>query len=405
MSSPERLRRASARVRLDDVEHPLEPFWRGVIAYRVLTLVTVVAVTLYHLPDYASPVGAGAVLAGMAAWTGVTFWGYLGGLPGEPDRRGRLAVADVAVSVAAMATTPLIVTDAQLDAGQPGMGSIWTSGAVLACAVGFRVRGGLVAALVISAALVLSKQRFGVLELGDVELLVLAGLTVGFASRVLERTAARLRRLVAEQAADAERERLTRSIHDGVLQVLAHVQRRGAELGGAAAELGRLAGEQEVALRTLLAGGAGHADASGHRDLGAALRTLSSPRVTVSAPAHPLELPAATVDELEGAVRAALSNVVAHAGPDAPAWVLVEAVRDEQGRDALEVSVRDDGPGIPEGRLAEAEAEGRIGVARSIRGRVEQLGGTLSLDTGPDRGTEWVLRVARAAEDVRGARR
>ncbi len=73
----------------------------------------------------------------------------------------------------------------------------------------------------------------------------------------------------------------------------------------------------------------------------------------------------------------------------------LEAVRDETGGDTLEVSVRDDGPGIPEGRLAEAEAEGRLGVARSIRGRVEQLGGTLALDTGPDRGTEWVLRVAR----------
>ncbi|MBW0102097.1 MacS family sensor histidine kinase [Pseudonocardia sp. KRD291] len=390
MTSAERLRSAMTRVTLDDVEHPLEPFWRGIIAYRVLTLVTVIAVTLYHLPGYTSMVGAAAVLAAMTVWTGVTSWGYLGGLPGAPDRRGRLALADLVASCAAMATTPLIVTDAALDLGQPGMGSIWTSGSVLACAVAYRVRGGVAAALVISAALVLSKQRFGVLELGDVELLVLAGLTVGFASRVLTRTAARLRRLAAEQAADAERERLTRSIHDGVLQVLAHVQRRGSEIGGGAAELGTLAGEQEVALRTLLTGGAGNSDASGRRDLGAALRTLSSPRVTVSAPAHALELAAPTVDEIEAAVRAALANVVVHAGPDARAWVLVEELGD-----ALEVSVRDDGPGIPEGRLAEAEAEGRLGVARSIRGRVEQLGGTLTLDTGPDRGTEWVLRVAR----------
>lgn len=395
MTSAERRRAAVARVTLDDVEHPLEPFWRGVIAYRVLTLVTVIAVTLYRLSGYTSPVGAACVLAGMSVWTGVTSWGYLGGMPGAPDRRGRLAVADLAVSCAAMATTPLIVTDAALDAGQPGMGSIWTSGSVLACAVAFRVRGGTAAALVISAALVLSKQRFGVLELGDVELLVLAGLTVGFASRVLTRTASRLRRLAAEQAADTERERLTRSIHDGVLQVLAHVQRRGAEIGGGAAELGMLAGEQEVALRTLLAGGAGNADACGRRDLGAALRTLSSPRVTVSAPAHACELAAPTVDEIEAAVREALANVAVHAGPHARAWVLVEAVPDPEAGDAFEVSVRDDGPGIAEGRLVEAEAEGRLGVARSIRGRVEQLGGTLTLDTGPDRGTEWVLRVAR----------
>lgn len=391
-ASPERPRLAVVRATLDDVEHPLEPFWRGVIAFRLLTLVTVIAVSLYHLGGYARPLGAVAVLVAMTLWTAVLFWGYLGRLPGLPDRRGLLAVVDVGVCCVIMATTPLIVTDAQLDAGTPGMGSIWTSGSVLACAVAFRIRGGLAAALVISAALVLAKQRIGGLEIGDIELLVLAGLTVGFASRVLQRAAARLRRISAEQAADAERERLTRQIHDGVLQVLAHVQRRGSEIGGGAAELGTLAGEQEVALRTLLTGGAGNADASGHRDLAAALRTLSSPRVTVSAPADPLELPAAVTDEIEAVVRAALSNVDEHAGPGARAWVLVEELERE-----LEVSVRDDGPGIPDGRLAEAESEGRIGVARSIRGRVAELGGTLSLDTGPGRGTEWALRVPRPA--------
>ena len=36
--------------------------------------------------------------------------------------------------------------------------------------------------------------------------------------------------------------------------------------------------------------------------------------------------------------------------------------------DRVEVSVRDEGPGIPEGRLEEAAAEGRLGVSESIRG-------------------------------------
>ncbi|MEQ3548863.1 DUF5931 domain-containing protein [Pseudonocardia nematodicida] len=387
---PERARSRARDATLVDVEHPLEPFWRGVIAYRLLTLVTVAAITLYHLRTaYERPAAAVAVLLVMTVWTAVTSWGYLGGLPGTPDVRGRLALADLAVCVAVMATTPWIVREAHLDDGGPGMGSIWTSGAVLACAVAFRIRGGLGAAVVISAALVLSKERFGTLELGDIQLLVLAGLTVGFASHVLERTAARLRRLTAERAAAAERERLTRAVHDGVLQVLAHVQRRGAEIGGGATELGVLAGEQETALRALLTG-PGTTDASGHRDLAAALRILASDRVTVSAPGRPVELGAAVVDEVEGAVRAALANVAVHAGPDARAWVLLEELPG-----ALEVSVRDDGPGIPQGRLAEAETEGRLGVSRSIRGRVEDLGGTLTLDTGPDIGTEWVIRLER----------
>jgi signal transduction histidine kinase len=304
------------------------------------------------------------------------------------DVRAPFAVADVVVSAGIMLTTPLIVTAAQLDASVPGMGSIWTSGAVLSCAIAFRVPGGLAGAAVISAALVLGKSRATLTELSDIQVLVLAGLTVGFASLVLSRAAERLRRAAAEEAATAERERLARAVHDGVLQVLAHVKRRGAELGGGAAELGVLAGEQEVALRTLLTSGDAEIDESGQRDLAATLRALSSARVTVSAPAHSVELPAATVGELDAVVRAALGNVERHVGPEAPAWVLVE-----QLDDAIEISVRDDGPGIPAGRLAEAETEGRIGVARSMVGRVADLGGSVELETGPGRGTEWIFRV------------
>ena len=67
----------------------------------------------------------------------------------------------------------------------------------------------------------------------------------------------------------AERARLARAVHDGVLQVLTLVQRRGTELGGEAAELGRLAGEQEAALRALVQGNAATtaAAASGRADL------------------------------------------------------------------------------------------------------------------------------------------
>jgi signal transduction histidine kinase len=207
---------------------------------------------------------------------------------------------------------------------------------------------------------------------------------------VLRRSAERVRRAVASEATMAERERLARAVHDGVLQVLGFVRRRGAELGGPAGELGVLAGEQEFALRTLLTTGSAPVDGNGRRDLAAALRVLGSARVTVSTPAHPVELPAHTVDELVAVVAAALANVALHVGQDAPAWVLLEDV----GGDVL-ISVRDEGPGIPAGRLVAAEEEGRLGVARSMRGRVRDLGGTITCDTGPDRGTEWIIRVTR----------
>src|SRR5690606_28177916 len=206
-------------------------------------------------------------------------------------------------------------------------------------------------------------------------------------SAVLRRSAERVRRAVASEAAMAERERLARAVHDGVLQVLGYVRRRGAELGGPAGELGTLAGEQEVALRTLLTTGSAPVDESGKRDLAAALRVLASSRVTVSTPAHPVELPARTVDELVAVVGAALANVAVHVGPDAPAWVLLEDLGP-----TVESRIRDEGPGIPAGRLEAAAAEGRVGVARAMRGRAQDLGGTITCDTGPG-GTEWVVEL------------
>lgn len=371
-----------------DVEHPLEPLWRGMLVYRVLTLVSASAVLLVSLDEYASTTGAVAVVAGMAAWTAGSGYAYLR-RPAGPDRRGWVAVADVAVTVAVMATTPVVQTPAQFAGDAPVVGSIWTSGAVLACAIAFGVPGGIASAAVVSAALAGFQATLRD-ELYDIQLLALAGLTIGFASTVLRRSAERVRRAVASEAAMAERERLARAVHDGVLQVLGYVRRRGRELGGAAGELGTLAGEQEVALRTLLTSGSAAVDERGHRDLAAALRVLASSRITVSAPAHPVELPAHAVDELVAVVSTALANVALHVGAEAPAWVLLEDVGT-----GVEISVRDDGPGIPEGRFAAAEAEGRIGVARSMRGRVHDLGGTISCETGPGRGTEWIIELVR----------
>ena len=74
--------------------------------------------------------------------------------------------------------------------------------------------------------------------------------------------------------------------------------------------------------------------------------------------------------ELVAAVTACLHNVDQHAGTGARAFVLVE----DEG-EAVLVTVRDDGVGIGPGRLEQAEADGRLGVSSSVRGRVEDLGG------------------------------
>lgn len=213
----------------------------------------------------------------------------------------------------------------------------------------------------------------------------LAGLRVAevLAARRAER---RHTEQVRREAAEAERTRLARPIHDGVLQVLALVQRHGPELGGRGVELAELAGAQEAALRALITGTG--ADAHGAADLRHLLAGLTSPAVTLAAPAEPIMLPGRAALEVRAAIVAALQNVERHAGPDAHAWVLLE-----REPDGLRVTVRDDGAGIPPGRLEEATAAGRIGVAQSIRGRIADIGGTVTITSDPGTGTEiefWI---------------
>jgi signal transduction histidine kinase len=60
------------------------------------------------------------------------------------------------------------------------------------------------------------------------------------------------------------------------------------------------------------------------------------------------------------------------------------------------VTIREEGPGIPAGRLAEAAAAGRLGVSQSIHGRLRDLGGTATIRSAPGEGTEVELRLPRA---------
>jgi signal transduction histidine kinase len=60
------------------------------------------------------------------------------------------------------------------------------------------------------------------------------------------------------------------------------------------------------------------------------------------------------------------------------------------------LSVRDDGAGTTPDRLERAGSDGHLGVSQSIRGRIADLGGSVSVRTAPGEGTEWEMRVSRA---------
>lgn len=93
--------------------------------------------------------------------------------------------------------------------------------------------------------------------------------------------------------------------------------------------------------------------------------------MSISLPDTPVRLRRWAATELDAAVGNALDNVIAHAGPGAHAFVLVEDLGD-----SVLVSVRDDGVGIAAGRVEEAARQGRLGISQSIVGRLTSLGGT-----------------------------
>ncbi|MCQ6252689.1 DUF5931 domain-containing protein [Streptomyces malaysiensis subsp. malaysiensis] len=398
-----------------------QPLWQALTAYRVLTLLYALGLCVYSFDDYDHPVGAVVYMAVLTLWTALTFR-----MVSSAERcTRRFLVGDLGIAVTGILLTPLVDNHDRIAEGTPTLPSIWTMGAVLGFAIKGGWRWGASASTVVCAANVIERGEFAQDTIHMLSLVWVASVGIGYVvevARASERTLARALRI---EAATRERERLARDIHDSVLQVLAMVQRRGAAIGGEAAELGRMAGEQEIALRTLVSTGLvtpsrgadgvdavpdpdGLPDAVGPSaepsvpgpersdggpcDLRALLAPHAGSRVTFSEPGAPVVLPAGVAGELAAAVGAALDNVRVHAGQDAHAWILLE---DEP--DAVMVTVRDDGPGIPEGRLADAEAEGRLGVALSIRGRLRDLGGTAAWISAPGQGTEVELTVPKAS--------
>ncbi|NDU75032.1 sensor histidine kinase [Actinomadura sp. DSM 109109] len=350
---------------------------------------------------YARPAGGWAVLAAMAAWTGYASFAFGPSALASPGRRGRaLLAADLAVAAGAVLATAWVEKAGNIAAGRPTLPVSWVAAAVLSWAVAGGRRAGIVAAAVLAAANLLvhaaagTGDGLGGTTLNGIVLLFLAGLVVGHVVRLAREAEARLARAVEMEAATRERERLARRIHDSVLQVLAMVQRRGGELGGEAAELGRLAGEQEAALRSLIGAGPAAApapDSGAGTDLRPLLAGHASTSVTVSTPATEVRLPRHAAGEVEAAVAAALDNVRRHCGDGTRAWVLLE-----DGDGEVTVSVRDDGPGMPPGRLDRAAADGRLGVAQSIRGRIADLGGSVTIVSAEGDGTEVEMTVPRA---------
>ncbi|MFD6993999.1 MacS family sensor histidine kinase [Streptomyces sp. NPDC059943] len=392
-----------------------QPLWRALTAYRLLTMVYAVLIFAFGRDKFERPWVAAGFLLVLVVWTVAT----LPKVANAVSCTKRFLGVDLTIALVGILLTPVVDVQARYMDG-PTLPTIWTAGSVLAFAVKGGWRWAAFASSLVAFANLVGRGTPSRDTLHNVLLVWVASIAIGYIVEVARASERTLARALEIEAATRERERLARDIHDSVLQVLAMVQRRGTALGGEAAELGRMAGEQEVALRTLVSsglvpttrtsedsslgavvrtvddarygdGGDGDATDEDRRwDLRTLLAPLSGSAVTLAEPGAPVLLRPAAARELAAAVSAALDNVRKHAGDGARSWILVEDSPDE-----VIVTVRDDGPGIPEGRLAQAEGEGRLGVALSIRGRLRELGGTAELISVPGQGTEVELKVPR----------
>lgn len=388
----------------DPVFAATAPLWRAVQAFRLVTLLYAVGQQVASVPHYTNQRLSWALIAIMAVWSGVsalllTQWR----IRHLPRVRTAVVLGDHLVVIALIFATRLVAPYDWYHGHQTVPTTLWAANAVVSAAILWGPFGGICSGLLVSAAVITARAQweFDIWRDATAPVLISVGLALGLASNTARRAHDQLQRAIRLTASAQERERLAREVHDGVLQVLSYIKRRGNEIGGPTAELADRAGEQEVALRVLISEQGEHADTGGaEQDLRPLLTAQVTPTVLVSTPGDPVPLGRWAAREVSAAVAAALANVAQHAGSGAKAYVLLEDTGEE-----IIVSVRDDGPGIPPGRLAEAEDQGRLGVSRSIVGRIEALGGTAQLlfeappaDGEDDAGAEWEFRLPRGRQ-------
>jgi signal transduction histidine kinase len=359
--------------------------WRAIDVLRAVALGWAAWASYDRAAIMARPWLAWTVLGVLAAWTAAMFL--------HRSRTAAVVGTELVLAVLAILATRWVDPPEVITAGAKTVPGIWPAAAVVAWSVLRGWRGGLLAAAVVAAADLVEVAEPTENTVNNIILLLLLGGCVGYCADLSREGHAALREAIRLQAQVRERDRLARTVHDGVLQTLSYIHRRGTDMGGGTRELAAMAAEQERLLRALVSGvSAPPPDLvlGGEVDLRTVLDCQAGGDVQVVAPADPVMLEHHVAEELSAAVHEVLDNVRRHAGDGARAWVLIE------DHDAhVVVTVRDDGVGVAPGRLAEAAAAGRMGVTHSIHGRINDLGGRAVHDSRVGGGTTVELTLPR----------
>jgi len=213
--------------------------------------------------------------------------------------------------------------------------------------------------------------------------------------------ARRYRLLLHERS--AERERIARDLHDTLLQgmqgILLQLESwaRGPTLSGTQRQ-GALAMEEKM--RNMLVDGRDTIGALRHAqdhqaDLISGLLVAGNEAAAQSATRFSLRLASGPRNLLDDACeevlaisREAVLNAFRHAQAEA-VWVTID-----YARQALTVTISDNGIGVSERRINECQSEGHWGMA-GMRERAAKLGGKLTVTGSPGQGTKVELKVPR----------
>jgi signal transduction histidine kinase len=311
-------------------------------------------------------------------------------------RRNRLTIrwilADVAVAV-----TSAVVVGRAFPPGQASTPHTWVVGPICGAAVlcaffaSRWVATGSVAA--IAAAWLFGVWRdvrtpaFSSVVSGC-GVIVAFAVVAGLAARILFRAATQAdeatlvaleaqRREAMAEARDEERRQQFKVLHDNVLHTLESIARGQLDIRGP--EVRAKCMRDADYLRGLISGAAG----SVPTDLGVALagmgrdRSALGLRINQQFDSLPKQIPRQVAEALVGAAREALNNVVKHASTT-EAWL--SAYGDGDG--GVTVTVVDRGKGFDPG-----EKSAGLGLMRSVRHPVLEVGGGVRIDSAPGEGT------------------
>ncbi len=292
-----------------------------------------------------------------------------------------MVTGELTVAVALSIADPI----AYAQGHSQSLGSAWPMAGILSAGIAFGGAAGAIAGAAVGLARLTGDvvaggawpQDRALSAVSTIVLYALAGGAAGFA-------AAQLRKAERDIALAEARAEVAATLHDGVLQTLALVQRRAGD-----PDLARIAHDQERELRDFLAGRRDAPDglAPTLRAAAARFEDRFGGRVDVVL-AQDLPEPApAVIDALGGAVAEALANAGRHGGAGR-CTVYAEPGDDggcepERGPGGVFCSVKDDGGGFDPAVTQEG-----TGIAHSIRARLATVGGRVEIESRPGRGTE-----------------